>query len=270
MTGLSCLGALTLLASIGVGCGSGTSTASPVELAGVDAPRTSESEAATSAPMVVVPNVLGLTEGEASKRLAAAGLVTNVRYVDEAPREGTVLRSDPAGGTELADHSVVVLYLSHPPRLPLPRPEQESEASRLGRLVTRNPDVFVGLYRGAEGALHVVFGPGADPAQWIERLNDAAEPITYPEPGIGYRIDTCPRSHGRLRPLQDEIAEDQSWHDNENLAFGVWVDPQTCTVRVESGLLRRPEIQALVARYGTAVSFNTTEGSQPRPLTTRG
>jgi hypothetical protein len=226
--------------------------------------RASWAGASTSKP--VVPDVVGLTEGEAARSLDESGLVANVRYVDGAPREGTVFRSDPVAGSELSDHSVVVLYLSHPPRLPMPRPEQESEASLLGRIVTRNPDVFVGLYRAREGALHVVFGPGADPADWIERLNEAARPITYPEPRIGYRIDTCPRSYRSLRPLQDEIAEDQSWHDDENLAFGVWVDPQTCTVRVETDLIDDDGIAALVERYGGAVSFNTTPGSHPRAL----
>ena len=36
-----------------------------------------------------------------------------------------------------------------------------------------------------------------------------------------------------------------------------------CTVRIESDLLERAEIEALVERYGTAISFDTSEGSHP-------
>jgi hypothetical protein len=50
------------------------------------------------------------------------------------------------------------------------------------------------------------------------------------------------------------------------VAFGVWVQPETCTVRVESDLLTPSEIQALVDGYGTALSFDTTEGSAGMPL----
>lgn len=51
---------------------------------------------------VGVPDVVGLSEGEAVKALGAAGLVANVRYADDAPRTGKVLRSNPAPGSELA------------------------------------------------------------------------------------------------------------------------------------------------------------------------
>ena len=94
-------------------------------------------------------------------------------------------------------------------------------------------------------------------------MTEAAEGIDYPAEGIGYRTDTCSRTEARLRAIQDEITANQDWTENERLAFGVWVQPETCTVRVESELLRPAEIGALVARYGTAISFDTTEGSRP-------
>ena len=197
------------------------------------------------------------------KMLAAAGLVANVRYADDVPRTGAVYRAVPAARSEVQDHSVVLLRVSLPPRLPPSGQEHELETRSLSRLVTDHPDVFVGLYRDESAVPHVVFGPGADPDEWAGRLTEAAKGIDYPAEGIGYRSDTCSRTEARLRAIQDEITANQDWTENERLAFGVWVQPETCTVRVESDLLRIAEIAALVARYGTAISFDTTEGSRP-------
>jgi hypothetical protein len=161
------------------------------------------------------------------------------------------------------EHSVVLVYIALPPRLPLPAPEQEMEIGPLSRLVTGHPDVFVGLYRDEAAVPHVVFGRGAYPLGWTERLREAATGITYPEQGVGYRADRCSRTEASLRAVQNEITTNQDWTKNRRLAFGVWIQPETCTVRVESDLLVPAEIEALVERYGTAISFDTTEGSHP-------
>jgi len=212
---------------------------------------------------VAVTNVVGLAEGAAAKVLAAAGLVTNVRYVDDVPRVGAVFRAVPAGGSDVPEGSVVVLFISLPPRLPLPGQEHEMEMGKLAGLVARHPEVFVGLYRDEAAVPHVVFGPGADPADWADRLAQAAKGISYPAAGIGCRIDTCSHSLASLRAIQEEITTRQDWTSNEHLAFGVGVDAKTCTVRVQSDLLTRADIEALVDRYHTAVSFDTSEGSHP-------
>ena len=65
-----------------------------------------------------------------------------------------------------------------PPHPPPVAPEQETEIAPLGRLVADHPNVFVGLYRDGAGVAHVVFGAGADPAQWADRLREAASGIT--------------------------------------------------------------------------------------------
>lgn len=190
----------------------------------------------------------------------------NVRYVDDVPRKGAVYRSLPAAGSDVPDHSVVLLHISLPPRLPPPGQEHEGEIGALSRLVTRHPDVFVGLYRDEAAVPHVVFGPGADPEEWADRLQEAAERISYPVEGVGYRTDTCSRTRASLRAIQGEITTSQDWSENKHLAFAIWVQPETCTVRVESDLLIPAEIEALVERYGTAISFDTSEGSHPELL----
>ena len=258
---------LLLLAAIAfpvvafVGCGEAAQKGAPGEAAQATTVRTG-SAASTAA----VPDLVGLAEGEAARALDAVGLVANVRYVADVPRRGAVYRTVPAAGSDVPDRSVVLLFVSLPPRLPSPGQEQEMEMGPVAELITRRPDVFVGLYRDGAAVPHVVFGPGGEPEEWADRLQQAARGISYPVEGVGYRTDTCSRSHTSLRAVQDEITADQAWTENERLAFGVWVHPETCTVRVESDLLAPAEIEALVARYGTAISFDTTPGSHPELL----
>jgi hypothetical protein len=204
---------------------------------------------------VLVPDVVGLSEGEAVKALGASGLVGNVRYAYDAPRTGAVLGSDPDAGRELPANSVVVLSIALGPRLPIPRPGHEQDLQPFNSLVEQHADAFVGLYRDEAGIPHAVFGPGADPATWREPLAVAAE-------GLPYRTDTCSRTRESLRAMQDEIAT-KGWSENKRLAFGVWVHPETCTVRIESDLLTAADIRALADRYGTAISIDTSEGAHP-------
>ena len=244
------IAAIALLAVFLSGCGSASQQA-------VERPERQVS------PVVRIPDVVGLTEAEAVQALDTAGLVANVRYESDLRRTETVDRAVPAPGTEVEEHSVVRLFIALPPRLPPPAPAQETEIAPLSRLVDDHPNVFVGSYRDGAAVPHVVFGPGADPARWADRLREAASGITYPHEGVGYRTDRCSRTHASLRAIEDEIPTKQDWKQNRNLAFGVWLQPETCTVRVESDLLERAEIEALVERYGTAVSFDTSEGSHP-------
>jgi hypothetical protein len=260
MSRLFLIAAIALPALVIGGCGSASQEATPG-----GAPSTTERPNGLVSA-VAVPDVVGLSEGQAARALDAAGLVANVRYLDDVPRKGTVYDADPAAGRVVPDHSVVLLHISLPPRLPPPGREHELEIAPLSRLVTDHPDVFVGLYRDEAAVPHVVFGPRADPEAWTDRLQEAADGISYPVKGVGYRTDRCPRTLASLRALQDEITTDQDWTANKHLAFGVWVQPETCTVRVESDLLLPAEIEALVDRYGTAISFDTSEGSHPVPL----
>jgi hypothetical protein len=255
MSRLFPIAALALVPLVIGGCGSVSQGSTPGE-------RASKTER-PKGHAVSGPDVFGLSEGDAAKLLASAGLVMNVRYVDDVPRRGAVFRAAPAAGSDVPEHSVVLLHISLPPRLPLPGPENELETRPLSKLVTAHPNVFVGLYRDQAGVPHVVFGPGVDAAQWAERLREAARGVNYPVQSAGYRTDTCSRSEASLRAVQNGITTNQDWTERENLAFGVWVHPETCTVRVESDLLRPAEIKALVERYGTAISFDTTEGSHP-------
>jgi hypothetical protein len=224
------------------------------------APSASES----SERSVAVLELVGMSEGEAVKALGASGLVANVRYAEDAPRTGKVLRSDPQARSEVPPSSVVVLSIAYEPRLPMPTPEQEQLPEAFSSILEDNPEVFFGSYRDEEGVSVVVFNPGVDPADWEDRLTAAATGINYPEEDSGYRTGTCSRDRTSLRTLQDEIVRTRKdWAHDPGLAFAVWVQPETCTVRVESDLLTPGDIQALVDRHGTAISFDTSEGAAP-------
>jgi PASTA domain len=207
---------------------------------------------------VTVPDVVGLSEGEAVKALGAAGLVANVRVDDDAARTGKVLRSAPAAGSELTVSSIVALSIAWPPRRALPEPEEERAVEALGTLIESHPEAFFGAYVDDAGAYVAVFAPGADPAAWQDRLAAAAN-------GISYGTDSCPRDPKSLTRAQGWIAKNV-WEPG--LGFSVWVDAETCTVRLSNGNLAPAHIRAMVDRYGTAFSIQSGMGV-PRlaPLT---
>src|SRR5262245_27527728 len=229
-------------------------------MAACGAERSAEPSSASSSSQgsASVPRVAGMTEADAVRALGAVGLVANVRYADGAPRTGLALGSDPAADTEIPTGGVVVVSIALGPRLPMPTPAQEQVPEALSRLVRDHTEAFVGLYRDKRGALVVTFGPGVDPAAWTRQLASAARGVDY---------DRCPRDRTTLRSIQDEIVQTRhDWNDVTGNAFGAWVQVETCTVRIESDLLSGHEITTLVGRYGTALSFDTTEGSAPSPL----
>lgn len=209
-------------------------------------------------PVAVVPDLVGLSEGEAVKSLAEVGLIAEIRYQPEAPRTGQVQGSDPRAGSKVSPGSIVRLGVAYERALPIPDPSQEQESAPLGQLVETNPEAFVGLYRdhseGTLGTLVVVFNPGIDEDEWRARLDAAAGELPY-------RTERCGRTRIELRVIQDELAEG-SWTPNAaSISFGVFVDPSTCTVRLDSDQLKPEDIQAISELFGTAVSLNTSEGA---------
>jgi serine/threonine-protein kinase len=80
-----------------------------------------------------VPNVVGLTEGEAVRRLERAGFEVDVEYDEDTPSEaGTVLDQDPEGQEEAVRGSTVTIVVSRyveetpPPDEETPPPDEET------------------------------------------------------------------------------------------------------------------------------------------------
>ena len=93
-------------------------------------------------------------------------------------------------------------------------------------------------------------------------MQEAASGITYPREGVGYRADTCSRTNASLVAIADEIITSRG--ERRRLVSGAYADAETCTVRIDSNLLEPAQIEELVERYGTAISFDTSEGSVVR------
>lgn len=209
-----------------------------------------EEQPAPAPSSVAVPDVVGLSQGEAVKALGAAGFVANVRVDRSASRTGEVLRSVPEAGSELSASSIVVLSVAWPTRPEMREPKEEQAVEALGNLIEANPGTFFGAYVDDAGVYVAVFGPGADPAAWNGRLAAAAN-------GTPFRTDACPRDWKSLTQAQNWIVENVS---EKGLGFSVWVDAETCTVRLNNGNLTPGQIRPVVERHGTALSIESGMG----------
>lgn len=70
-------------------------------------------EAPTTAPSVVVPDVTGDTESVATQELLDLGLIAEIAFEEDATvPAGTVLRADPASGTSVEPGTTVVLVVA--------------------------------------------------------------------------------------------------------------------------------------------------------------
>ena len=204
-----------------------------------------------------VPNMVGLRQRDAVKALAAAGLIAEVRIDSEAPNTGKVLSSVPEAHEPLAPGSSVLLFVAWEPPRPPPPPgvNPEERYTELGGFVEGHPEIFVGYYIDEHGDLVIVFDPGVDIEAWRQRL----------EPHLGkgnehYRTESCSHSLGELQRIAYEIEPNDFPH---KIAYSGDVEPETCTVRITSDQLTHEDIRALSERFGTVVSFETTDGSHP-------
>jgi penicillin-binding protein 1A len=98
---------------------SDTPTTAPLVTTTADVPTTRRNAPTTTAVSgrTVVPNVLGLTDEDAERRLTQAGLATQ-RIIEEQPgsrgggRRGRVWKQSPAGGSEAEPGSTVTIWVS--------------------------------------------------------------------------------------------------------------------------------------------------------------
>jgi len=76
------------------------------------------------APTVMVPDVVGATESDATATLEAAGFIVNVVYQDvcDQAQEGIVQSQDPEGGTKKKTGTTVTLVVGQFAPCPTPTP----------------------------------------------------------------------------------------------------------------------------------------------------
>lgn len=143
----------------------------------------------------------------------------------------------------------------------MPTPEQEQLPKPFSNLIEDNPGGVLSASTGTKGNRGRRLQPRSRPG----RLGGS------PDGGLGghqlpHRARRLPDGQLLTGPEARGSAPRRDRED-QHPAFGVWVQPETCTVRVESDLLSQSEVRALVDRYGKAISFDTTEGSAGEQLT---
>ncbi|MDG4762987.1 PASTA domain-containing protein [Solwaraspora sp. WMMD406] len=80
-------------------------------------------EQTTAAPVVAVPDLIGLTERQARAELDALGLVYRLELRDSDQPPGTVIDTDPSADSEVPPGSEVLLVISAADSEPSPEPE---------------------------------------------------------------------------------------------------------------------------------------------------
>jgi serine/threonine-protein kinase len=91
----------------------------------------------TGPEKVQVPNVTGSTESSAEARLERAGLLVDVEEEASRAEEGTVIRQDPAGGTEVDEGTRVTIVVSSG-RDEVPVPDVSGQTLRDARATLRD------------------------------------------------------------------------------------------------------------------------------------
>jgi hypothetical protein len=204
----------------------------------------------SSSRQIAVPNVVGLSEGEAEKVLSAAGLMAEFRYSSEGPPLGEVVRTVPEAGEAVSGNSIVNVIIASEAF-----PEETGPDAGLipqADLVGAHPEAFVGVYLDDAETPVVVFNPDVDKESWKVRLDVAAK-------GRKYRTERCPYTLVELQLVKSDMMMQDAWTDR-NISYGFDVDPATCSVGLMTEALTPAELRALKERYGPLVTVDTIEG----------
>ncbi|MFC7484167.1 hypothetical protein ACFQX7_34775 [Luedemannella flava] len=118
----------------------------------------------------------------------------------------------------------------------------------LADLVASRPDVFVGLGVEKRGVIIVALNPGVDPAAWRPVVDRYAA-------GKSHLVTICTHSLAELTGIADELVARRWSPRATRIAFAVVTDPVTCSVQLSTDQLTTDEENALVERYGDAITI---------------
>jgi serine/threonine-protein kinase len=170
-----------------------------------------------SSPTITMPNVVGQSRTQAAQTLAARNLDANFVEEDSDQPPGTVLRSDPAEGGQVAKlpqggRPTVTVVVAREPLVPVPDVvnqdplaaggtlagagftvtvvEQPSDTVPKGGVIGTDPPVGTPLARGSEVRLIVSTGPAAVAMPNVVNLQRAqAEALLNGVLGLGVRVN---------------------------------------------------------------------------------
>jgi serine/threonine-protein kinase len=138
---------------------------------------------------VRVPDLRGDTESRAKTKLVEAGLTPTGRFqtYDADVRRGRVVRTEPAGGTEVAEGTTVAYYVSRGPR-PASTPSPEVVALRVGDYRCQALDDARGQVASAGLVVGVVLPPEPESAGTWLVIDQEPPADTEVEPGTEVRL----------------------------------------------------------------------------------
>jgi len=193
----------------------------------------SESPAPESDRMSM-PQLVASRAAEADQALIKAGLIPILRYEPGIVTEGgTVVNTEPAGGSLVELGATVLVYIAGPP------------GKTLNEYVDAHRETFTGVGVDANGVLVVGVLQTADLAKEMAVLTEVAA-------GRSFRLQACPRTWVDLTKVQVELSKRRFLPGADRMAFATAIDPLACALRMTADL-SDAEVAELTGRYSGAL-----------------
>ncbi|HZM80352.1 MAG TPA: PASTA domain-containing protein [Candidatus Limnocylindrales bacterium] len=190
-----------------------------------------------------MPQLVASRAAEADGTLIKAGLVPILRYEPGIVTDaGTVVNTEPAGGSLVELGATVVVYIAGSP------------GKTLAEYVDGHRETFTGLGVDGNGVLVVGVVQSADLAKEMAALTEVAG-------GKSFRVQTCSRSWVELTRLQVELSKRRFLPGADKMAFATAIDPLACALRMTADL-SDAEVAELTGRYSGALVIQ--KGHQAR------
>ena len=222
-------------------------------------------------PKVVIPNVANLTSVAAANQLGALGLVTTEQNeASDTIAAGTVIRTDPPAGAEVAKGATVVLVISTgatPVEVPNVVGMTESAATR--RAAERQPQVQRGQRRRAvrvasgqrrdrpDAGRRRAGGTGVDrhhPHRQARPAADQPDHHAY-HPAQQRAVEPGPAQRDRATPRK---LASRSWPPVVRMDSGWNCTPSTGSSRWRKPMTVPSAVSAVTTRHSGRVSRSTT------------
>jgi hypothetical protein len=142
---------------------------------------------------------------------------------------GTVVNTEPAGGSLVELGATVTVYIAGPP------------GATLAEYVDAHRETFTGLGVDGNGVLVIGVVHTADLTREMGELTKLAA-------GKAFRLQTCARSWVELTKVQIELSKRPFLPGADRRAFATAIDPLACAVRLTADLTDA-EVAELTSRY---------------------
>lgn len=190
-----------------------------------------------------VPHLATWRAADADGALTKAGLVPILRYEPGiVSGAGTVVSTDPPGGTLVEAGAMVTVIVAGSPR------------GTLHDYIEAHRERFIGVGVDANGVLVVGVHESVDLGTEMETLSRLAG-------GKPFRVKTCTRSWTDLTRVRLDLARRDFLPGAATMAFATTIDPLACAVRLTIDLTN-DQVAQLSARYQGALVIQKGSASR--------